>query len=41
MQGSPAAVNCHCSSRAGVGNLRPTWTFDMARIRIFVSWIRL
>jgi len=26
---------------SGVGNLRPAWTFDMARIRIFVTQVRL
>jgi len=27
--------------RAGVGNLQPTWTFDMAHIIIFVTQIRV
>jgi len=25
----------------GVGNLRPAWTIDMARITIFVSQVRV
>jgi len=27
--------------RTGVGNLRPAWTVDMARIRIFVTEVRV
>jgi len=28
-------------SSAGVGNLRPAWTFDMARMKIFVTLVRV
>jgi len=28
-------------SKAGLGNLRPAWTFDTARIRIFVTQVRV
>jgi len=31
----------HFCFRAGAGNLRPTWTFDMASIRIFVTEVRV
>jgi len=27
--------------RTGVGNLRPAWIFDMARIRIFITKLEL
>jgi len=27
--------------KSGVGNLRPAWTFDMARIRNFVTHVRV
>jgi len=42
-QNTPCAIWSRCSGllTAGVGSLRPAWTFEKAHIRIFVTQFRV